>query len=299
MLPRLIDPQLLTPSRQAPEGDGWIHEVKYDGFRLLCRLEGGRARLVTRNGNDWTSRLPAVARAAEALELRDAWLDGELVVLGPDGVPSFAALQKAMRQRGEGLTYQVFDAPWLDGRAIAHECVLERKARLEERVRGRCARGMVRYSDHLRGEGAAFFARAFEAGLEGIVSKRVGSGYRAGVRCREWLKVKCFHTFRFRVAGHTPGLEALVLCDVGGNGGRAYVGRVAGWARPDVRRALREALAPLRRRDPSVAGAEKEGAMRWVEPAVEVEVAALAWKPGDRLRHATLRRVVGTPAAAG
>lgn len=84
MLPRRIEPQLLTAARDAPAGDGWIHEVKYDGFRLLCRVEDGEARLVTRGGEDWTSRLSRVAEAVEALELGDAWLDGELVALAAE-----------------------------------------------------------------------------------------------------------------------------------------------------------------------------------------------------------------------
>ena len=291
MVPRMLEPQLLAPVKEAPEGDGWIHEVKYDGFRLLCRLEGGRARLVTRGGHDWTARFPAIAGAAAALGVRDGWLDGELVALGADGVPSFPALMRAMHggRAAAGLAYQVWDAPYLDGRDLTHACVLERKARLEERVRGRSA--VVRWSDHLRGNGPVFFRHAFAAGLEGIVSKRVGSGYRPGVRSRDWRKVKCFHTLAFRVAGHTPGLGAVLLC-AGGEEDRVYAGRVNGWAREAVRRELREALAPLGRAASPLDGVERAG-VRWVEPEVEVEVTALAWKPGEKLRHAVLRRVVG------
>lgn len=298
MIPRQIAPQLLTPAKAAPEGAGWIHEVKYDGFRLLCRVEAGRARLLTRGGHDWTSRMRTVADAVDALGLRDGWLDGEAVVLGEGGIPSFAAVQRAMRggRHGAALTYQVFDAPWLNGRDLTTRCVLERKARLEDAVRGRCAVGVVRFCDHLRGEGPALFARAFEAGLEGVVCKRVGSPYRPGERTREWLKVKCFHTLAFRVAGHTPGMGTLFLCaEDDGEGRRPYAGRVSGWARAAVRQELRDALWAARARSPAADGArpERGETVRWVEPAVRVEVAALAWKPGEKLRHATLRRVLG------
>lgn len=289
IVPRLVAPQLLTAVKEVPEGDGWIHEVKYDGFRLLCRLEGGAARLFTRGGHDWTRRLPGIAAAAARLGLHDTWLDGELVVLGADGVPSFPALMRAMRGRrhAAALAYQVWDAPWLDGRDLTAACVLERKGLLEERIRDRSR--VVRWSDHLRGDGAALFRHAFAAGLEGIVSKRVGSGYRLGERTRQWRKVKCFHTLRFRVAGHTPGLSAVLLCR--DDGGRlAYAGRVAGWARAEVRRELREALTPLRRPSPPVESLARAG-VQWVEPEVEVEVTALAWKPGETLRQAVLRKV--------
>lgn len=295
MLPRRIEPQLLTSAREAPRGDGWIHEVKYDGFRLLCRVEDGEARLITRGGEDWTSRLGAVAEAVEALETGDAWLDGELVALAADGRPDFGALPMAIR-RAPGalpLAYQLFDAPWLDGRDLSHACVLERKARLEERVRGRCERGMVRWCDHLRGSGELLFAQARRAGLEGIVSKRVGSGYRAGARCRDWLKVKCWRVFRFRVAGYTPGMGTVFVCASGADGRPMYAGRVAGWARAPIRRDLRAALTPLHRdRSPFPHTVARGEPVRWVEPTVEVEVAALEWSPGEKLRHATLRGVV-------
>lgn len=300
MVPRVLEPQLLASEREVPEGDGWIHEVKYDGFRLLARVTEAGVRLFTRNGADWTSRLSRVAGAVEALGLGESWLDGELVALGGDGVPRFDALPMAIRgARGAlPLIYQVWDAPWLDGRDLRAKCVLERKRRLEERARDRCAAGVVRYADHLRGHGRALFREAYEAGLEGVVCKRVGSGYRAGVRSRDWLKVKCFRRVRVRVAGFTPGLETLLVCEPDGDGGLRYLGRMHGWGAAEVRRALRVALAPLHRPTPPLAGmASRRERVQWVEPSVEVEVAALPPAPGDPLRHATLRRVVATDLA--
>ncbi|HEX2202363.1 MAG TPA: hypothetical protein VHG91_03655 [Longimicrobium sp.] len=296
MVPRALEPQLLTSGREVPEGEGWIHEVKYDGYRLLARVDAGGVRLVSRHGNDWTSRLPAVVEAVAALEVGESWLDGELVALGNDGVPRFDALHRAIRG-GRGalaLVYQVWDAPWLEGRDLRGRCVLERKARLEARVRGHGEGGAVRYADHLRGRGGELFRHAFDAGLEGVVSKRVGSGYRPGVRSRDWVKVKCFRRVRVRVAGFTPGLETLLVCAADGEGGLRYLGRMYGWGAAEVRRELRLALAPLHRPTPPLGGMSRRRRepIQWVEPLVEIEVAALPSTPGETLRHATLRRVV-------
>jgi bifunctional non-homologous end joining protein LigD len=251
MVPHRIDPQLLTPASEPPSGDGWLHEVKYDGYRLLCRIEGGRARLYSRQRVDWTSKLPRITAAVEALGLANAYLDGELVAIGADGVPDFDALRRAIRG-GRGalpLFYQAFDALYADGRSLLSVDLLGRKAVLAEIVRGS---ELVRYTDHMVGNGQALHLAAKDARLEGIVSKRIGSTYRPGARCRDWLKVKCFHRYTFVVAGLTR--EGAQLHDAEG----AYVGTVA---TPRGRPTVGE----------------------------RVEVKALHWQPGRKLRHATLQ----------
>lgn len=250
MLAERIAPQLLTAAKAAPEGDGWLHEVKYDGYRLLCRVEHGRARLFSRPGREWTSDLPAIVEAVEGLGTGDAWFDGELVALRPDGMPDFHALRRAIagKRGAPPLVYHVFDVLHARGRELLGVDVLARKRILEELVRDRC--GRVRYADHLVGSGPAFFRAAHAAGLEGIVSKRLGSRYRPGVRSRDWVKVKCMHRYVFTVAG--IGRDGAVLVDDGG----AFVGCAWYTRRPPVGRA--------------------------------VEVAALRWTPGRALRHATV-----------
>lgn len=251
MLPIRIEPQLLTPSREPPEGDRWIHEVKYDGYRLLCRVEHGRARLFTRPGNDWTHALPGIAAAVEALETGDAYLDGELVAIGPDGVPDFDALRRSIGG-GRGalpLVYQVFDALYAGGRSLMGADLLTRKRVLAELVR---KSRVVRYTDHLAGGGAALYRAAKAAGLEGIVSKRADSTYRPGVRSRDWQKVKCFHRYTFTVAAVSA--TGARLSDEAGE----HVGTV-----------------PIHRGPPVV------GQL--------VQVQALWWRPGRRLRHAAIQ----------
>lgn len=250
MCPPRIAPQLLSSARAAPEGDGWLHEIKYDGYRLLCRLEHGRARLFSRPGRDWTAELPTLAAALEGLEIGSAWLDGEMVALRADGTPDFHALRRSIagKRGAPRLVYQVFDLLYLDGRELLGMDVLSRKRMLEDRVRDRSP--CVRYTDHLVGSGPAFHRAAHQAGLEGIVSKRLGSRYRPGVRSRDWVKVKCMHRYVFTVAGF--GKDGAVLVDEAG----AFVGCAFYRQRPHV------------------------GHL--------VQVAALEWTPGRKLRHATV-----------
>jgi bifunctional non-homologous end joining protein LigD len=187
-------PQLATPVKHAPEGDEWLHEIKYDGYRIGCRIRDGRAALISRDGKDWTTAFPEIAAAAEALRVRDALLDGEIALVLPDGRTSFQALQNVSGRRDDAargtLAYFVFDLVRLDGERIARLTLDERKARLR-RLLGRAKRaGRIRYSDHVEGSGAAFFQRACAAGLEGIVSKRRDQPYRPG-RNDGWLKTAC------------------------------------------------------------------------------------------------------------
>jgi bifunctional non-homologous end joining protein LigD len=260
MLTRFIPPQLLQRAPDAPEGDDWIHEIKYDGFRLHARVEGGRVRLLTRRGNDWTARFPRVVEAVRALDLGDAYLDGELVVPDAEGRPDFHAL---LTKRGaRRAVYQAFDLLHAGGRALLRLDLLTRKWMLAELLAGTGRAGVVRCTEHVRGGGPEVFAAARELRLEGIVSKRVGSRYRPGERSRDWLKVKAFERLTLRVAW-VGATSARVHTEWG-----VYLGEVA--------------LGRLRPRAGDL-----------------VEVQALPLGSGARLRHATLRRIVAAAAERG
>jgi len=250
-----ISPQLLTAAREAPEGDGWLHEVKFDGFRLAAHVEGGRVRLYTRGGHDWTQRLRPVEAAVAAMGLRSGYLDGELVAVAADGLPDFDALHRAMRggRNAPRLLYHVFDVLRAGGRDLLHVELAARKRILEDLIGP--GDGTLRYVEHHVGSGPALYARAQALGIEGIVSKRVRSGYRPGVRTRAWMKVKCYRVYRVTVARVGDGEVAVLDAD----------GVPAGW----VPVYSRLQLAALR-------------------PGVEVTVKALARRPGRHLRHATL-----------
>jgi hypothetical protein len=257
-----IPPQLLTAARAAPEGDRWVHEVKFDGFRVGAQVEGGHVRLYTRGGHDWSARLRPVEAAVAALGLSDAYLDGEVVAVAADGMPDFDALQRAMRggRNAPRLVYHVFDLLRAGGRSLLQAELAERKRRLAELVGSGCE--ALRMVEHVVGGGPELHARAHALGIEGIVSKRGRSRYTPGVRSRWWLKVKCYHLYRVTVR-RVLEEEIAVECE------GLPAGLVPVWSR--------RLLATLRRGD-------------------EITVKALAWRPGRVLRHATL--VEASPVAA-
>ena len=173
--------------------------MKLDGYRIVAHLHRGKVTLFSRNGKDWTDRMPEVARAIARLDAKSAILDGEVVVLREDGVSDFQRLQNALGTGDEDLTYFVFDLLERDGRDLRDEPLDERKRVLEALAP---KRGTVRYSDHVVGGGAKFFEHACKVGLEGIISKRRSAPYVSG-RGRDWLKVKCLGRQEFVIVGWT------------------------------------------------------------------------------------------------
>src|SRR5262245_54928292 len=174
-------PQLATLVKEAPTGDGWLHEIKYDGYRIGCRIRDGRVTLISRNGKDWTAAFPEIAKAAASLPVRDALIDGEVAIVLPDGRTSFQMLQNAFSgtaSRGT-LIYFVFDLLRIDGERLASRPLLERKKRLKALL-GRRKNSRIRYADHVEGNGQAFYDQARRLGLEGIISKRATEPYRPG-----------------------------------------------------------------------------------------------------------------------
>ncbi|HZI42557.1 MAG TPA: non-homologous end-joining DNA ligase [Gemmatimonadaceae bacterium] len=294
----LLEPQLVDRAPRPPDGDNWLHEIKYDGYRLLASCERGTTRLYSRSGADWTARLPWIANAITSLG-HDVHLDGELVYLGDDGFPDFERLWSATRSGGEQahLYYQVFDVLRLDGSDLTAKPLVERKARLLEVMRDEGAGTRLRYVSHVQGNGLEFFRAADELGLEGIVSKRTHSVYRAGIRSADWLKVKCFRTQRFSIVGYTTEsvaggevLATLALAGTNETGKLTYAGRVEfGVPRRDD--TLLKALRTLNEPTMAVAGASQSASIVWVEPKLSAEVRALAWRPGRSLRHAVLGTV--------
>src|SRR5262245_39927649 len=199
--PSWIKPQLTKVVDQPPEGPGWLHELKYDGYRMHARLDMGAVRLLTRTGLDWTHKYPAIAAAMASLPARQAYLDGELCGVRPDGTTSFSLIQNASDTGNSGaLVFFLFDLLHLDGAAIAPMPVTERKERLRALLPG--AGSPLHFSDHQSGRGQAFYDRAWALKVEGIVSKRVDAPYAPGNRGL-WLKVKCLNREEFVVVGWT------------------------------------------------------------------------------------------------
>src|SRR5262249_29526756 len=229
-LPDFVRPQLATLVQAAPQGDEWFHEIKLDGYRVLARVDRGRVRLLTRSGQDWTARFPAVAAAAAKLKAERALLDGEVAVLDAGGVSHFQSLQEALSlKRTADLVYYAFDLLHLDGRDLRNLPLAERKAVLARLLRG--SGPTNRYSDHVEGRGDEFYDRACRQGLEGIVSKRKDAPYRSA-RGTAWLKVKCVSSQEFVIVGFTDpkgertGFGALLLGVYAADGALTYAGRV-------------------------------------------------------------------------
>ncbi len=285
-----LAPQLATLVDEVPAGGEWLHEIKHDGYRVLCHTGPEGVRLVTRNGKDWSDRFPRVARAAAGIAA-PAVIDGEVVVLDEDGHSDFQALQNAQGTSPESMFLYAFDLLWLDGWELRRMPLERRKGLLAELLGD--ASGVVRYSDHVRGAGEDFFAAACERGLEGIISKRADSAYSAG-RGRSWVKVKCGRRQEFVVVGWTDpsgsrvGLGSLVLAVNDDDGRLVYAGRVGTGFTTDTLRELSTRLAPLERKTPPVVdpprGAKARG-IHWVTPRLVAEVAFSEWTADGVVRH--------------
>lgn len=298
-LPSSLQPQLATLVEQAPDGDAWLHEIKYDGYRLLARLWRGEWRLFTRNGHDWTQRFPSLASALSRLPVESAWFDGEVMALLDDGRSSFAALQQRLSDGHDGgLVYMIFDLVYLDGRSLRRTPLGERKQVLARLLAGSELPDALRYSDHVQGNGRSFFHQACTHGLEGVVSKRRDSPYVAG-RGKDWRKSKCQRRQEFVIAGFTessaPGrpFGALLLGEFK-DGQLHYTGRVGTGFNARTSRSLYEQLRALETSQSAFAqrpASVRRERLRWVRPQLVAEVRFSNWTADGVLRHATFQGV--------
>jgi bifunctional non-homologous end joining protein LigD len=289
-------PQLASPADTAPAGDGWIHEIKFDGYRILARIVQGKVRLISRNGLDWTGRFPEIAARLEELPVGAALIDGEVVSFGADGVSSFQGLQEALStQRTSKLVYQVFDLRHLEGFDLDGVELTERKDTLKRllQVSDMTGSATIRYTEHIDASGPAFFENACRLGLEGIVSKRRGAKYRE-TRSKDWLKIKCTQHIELLVGGYTDpggsrtGFGALLLG--GWRGDRlVYAGRVGtGFSERQLHNLLAQLKALADKNSPFDPVPPGKG-LHWVRPELIAEVEFSAWTRDGVLRHAIFR----------
>ncbi|MFH5926099.1 DNA ligase D [Roseomonas xinghualingensis] len=288
--PGFIPPMLCVLESEAPAGPCWVHEIKLDGYRMLAVIQGGKARLLTRTGQDWSHRFPEVAKALGALP--DGVVDGELVAPDKDGNPDFAALQAAMEKGTTGkLRFFAFDLP-VQGRKDLHDQpLLKRKAALREMLK--TAPPEVVFVEHFTERGDALLRSSCRLGLEGIVSKRANSPYREG-RSGDWVKTKCRGNDEFVVGGHGTGAKGRMTLLLGAwrDGKLVYLGRVGSGISGEKAKDLEKQLRGLKRKDSPFANAPADRrATSWVEPRLVAEVDYTGWTADGLLRQASFKGV--------
>jgi len=297
ILPPFVEPCLATLVEHAPAGGEWVHEIKLDGYRLQARVDGGKIKLLTRKGLDWTEKFKPIADALKALKLGSSLIDGEVVVENEAGVSSFTGLQEALKsERSDRMVYYAFDLLYLAGSNLTNVPLIERKTLLAGILDDAPAGGAIRFSDHIETDGATMLRHACRLGLEGIISKRRDLPYRSERR-GDWLKTKCTERQEFVIAGYVPSttvaraIGALVLAVY--EGGRlVHVGKVGtGYTESTARKLwaeldkIKRPTSPFPDKLPRIA----TNGVRWVEPKLVAEVELRGWSSDRLIRHGSFK----------
>ncbi|RTM07242.1 MAG: DNA ligase D, partial [Hyphomicrobiales bacterium] len=291
-----IEPQLATLEKEAPAGEYWLHEVKFDGYRIQAQIAGGDVRLLTRTGLDWTEKFDGPVTAALAgLKCRDAIIDGEIVVLADNGVSSFPLLQADLSaRRADRFVYYAFDLMRLDGEDLRREPLVERKQALAELLGEQPENSALRFSDHFHEPGKVMLQHVCRMGLEGVVSKRADAPYRSG-RGLSWIKSKCTLRQEFIIGGYLPsdktgrGLRSLLVGYHEG-GKLNYAGRVGTGFSGKVATDLKKKLDELKAKEsPFSAAVPKGKGLTFVKPELVGEVEFRSWTSDRIIRHASFQ----------
>ncbi|WP_095136595.1 DNA ligase D [Pseudomonas sp. Irchel s3a10] len=293
-LPAQLKPELATLVDSAPEGQ-WSYEIKFDGYRIMARIDHDQVQLFTRNGHDWTHKLPQQAQALAELGLESAWLDGEMVVANEHGVPDFQALQNAFEVgRSASIMYYLFDMPYLNGVDLREVPVEERRAALST-VLGGHEQPLLRFSEAFDETPDALLNSACQMQMEGLIGKRLGSPY-VSRRSSDWIKLKCKHRQEFVVVGYTDpkgarsafGALLLGLHDRD-SGELRYAGKVGTGFNETTLKSILAQLKPLQVKKAAVvnppSGFEAKG-VHWLKPNLLAEVAFAEMTKDGSVRHA-------------
>ncbi len=300
ILPVFVEPALAEEEDGPPTGKGWLHEIKQDGYRMQARLDGGKVKLLTRTGLDWTKRFPTIAKAVAQLPVSSALFDGEIVAQEDNGIPTFSALQSDLKNgRRDRLGYFLFDLLYCEGINLTGVALNERKEALERLCRSLAAGSPVRYSQHMDdGDSRTIFAHACQMGLEGLISKRADAPYRSG-RTRSWIKSKCALSQEFVIIGYVPSstsrqaVGALVL-GFYEDGELVHAGRAGTGFTDEVALALRSGLSAIETAPPKFKRPVDKVSVqnvRWVEPRFVADIQFRGWSPDKLLRQAAFKGI--------
>ena len=299
-MPVFVEPALAEPADGPPTGKGWVHEIKQDGYRMQARIDGGKIKLLTRTGLDWTKRFPTVAKALEQLPVSSALIDGEIVAQEESGISTFSALQSDLRDgRRDRLGYFLFDLLYCEGVNLTGVALKDRKEALEELCQSIPDASLLRYSQHMDdGDARTIFQHACQMGLEGLISKRADAPYRSG-RTTTWIKSKCTLSEDLIIIGYVPSstsrqaVGSLVLGFYDGTQ-LIHAGRAGTGFSDEIALALRSGLAAIETERPKfnrpIERESLEG-VRWVEPRIVADIQFRGWSPDKVLRQAAFKGI--------
>ena len=300
MPPAFVTPMAAVTVKKLPEGDEWLYELKWDGYRALLIKDGDDVQIRSRNDKDLTAMYPGIAAAGRRQKIRQIVFDGEIVALGEDGRPSFQALQHRSSQQKRQIVFYVFDLLYADGQDLTGDRLEARRARLPPLVN---TDAVLRLSADLPGSAADIVKALRAAGIEGVIAKHRHSSYQSGERSNDWVKLKLEQQQEFVIGGYRPdganGLDALLVGYYEGEELR-FAGKVRAGLVPHVRREVLGKLKPLQVQDCPFANlpvtdvgrwgggitADQMREMHWTKPQLVAQIRFVEWTAENRLRHA-------------